>query len=227
MPPTPDSASVKEGKSTTYSASVADETDLTSPVTVTGQGYTVTFAGNDFASKHLRRIRRNSVSALTAPDTSPGKLSEYAKDARVRAVGRWQGKESSTNSLIYLDLGQFGQFGCEIIKFLKADAATAWSPYPPTSATPVMQKHVTVTIGKCLAYSHSGVGAVRSGADGKVEGGVGITLDVTVRQVGGSATIVEVCHYANGAIIGKLSDEQLNPKTQKSKMQSIAGTIVS
>jgi hypothetical protein len=223
--PDPASASVKDGKST-YNANVADETDLSSGVTVTGEGYSVTFDGNNFASKHLRRIRRNSVSALQSPLTSPDKLAGYAKEARARAAIRWGGKESSTNSVVYLDLGQFCQFGCEIIKFLKGDTANAWSDYPATAPT-TKQKHATVTIGKCLAYSHSGVGAVRSASDGKVEGGVGITLSVTVRQVGNSSTVVEVCHYESGSVVGKLSGDQLDPKTQRTKMQSIAGNIIS
>ena len=221
----PASASVTEGNSA-YTANVGDETDLDSAVTVTGDGYTITFNGNDFAKKHLRRIRRNSVSDLQSLTTGADKLASYAKEARARAAIRWEGKESSTNSIVYLDLAQFCQFGCEIIKSLKASASVAWSPYP-THAPTTLQKHVTVTIGRCLAYSHSGVGSVRSGADGRVEGGVGITLTVTVRQVGGSATTVEVCHYAGGAVSGKLSTDQLNPKTQKTKMLGIASSIVS
>ncbi|HEV7248797.1 MAG TPA: hypothetical protein VGN93_17605 [Shinella sp.] len=223
--PGPDSASFKEGKSTTFTADVADETDLGSAVTVKGEGYTITFEGNGFASKHMRRIRRNSVSLLQSPQTSPDKLAAYAKEARARAAIRWGGKESSTNSVVYLDLGQFCQFGAQIIKFLKSDTANAWSPYPANAPT-TLQKHATVTIGRCLAYSHSGVGAVRSGGDGTVEGGVGITLQVTVRQVGGSTTMVEVCHYEGGSVTGKLSSDKLNPKTQGAKMHGIAGTIV-
>ncbi|MGQ3210939.1 hypothetical protein [Shinella sp.] len=224
--PTPASTSVKEGKSTTYTASVADETALDSAVTVTGEGYTVTFDGNKFASKHLRRIRSNSVSNLQDAVTAPGKLLSYAKEARAGAVERFVGKVSSTNSVIYLDLGQFCQFGCAIIKFLKANEATAWTPYP-ANAPVSLQKDVTVTIGRCLAYSHSGVGAMRSGADGKGEGGVGITLTATVRQVGASAKIVEVCHYAGGSIVGKVNVDQLDPKAQAEKIQGIASKIIS
>ena len=224
-PLTPDSAMVKEGKKTAYTASVADEADLSSPVTVTGEGYTVTFDGNGFASKHLRRIRRNSVSELRGEDTGPNKLASYAKDARKRAVERWQGKESSTNSLIYLDLSQFCQFGCEVIKFLKSDAANPWAPYPP-AAPNTMQKHATVTIGRCLAYSHSGVGAVRDGGDGRVDGGVGITLTVTVRQVQGNPKAVEVCHYAGGTVEGRFRDDKFDIRAEKAKMQGIASSIV-
>lgn len=220
----PASASVTEGKSA-YTANVADETDLDSAVTVTGDGYTITFNGNDFAKKHLRRIRSDSVRDLKSLTAGADKLASYAKEARSRAAIRWEGKQSSTNSIVYLDLAQFCQFGCEIIKSLKASAGVAWTPYPANSPT-TLQKHVTVTIGKCLAYSHSGVGAVRTGADGRVEGGVGITLTVTVRQVGASATTVEVCHYAGGTVSGKLSAEQLDPKTQKTKMLGIASSIV-
>lgn len=217
-------ATLTESK-TQYTASVGQETDLTSPVTVTGDGYTVTFAGNNFATKHLRRIRRNSVTSLTTPTLSPAKLTEYITEAKEKSVERWDGKATSTNSLIYLDLGQFCQFGCEVIKFLKGDAAIAWTPYPPPpQAANSMQKHVTVTINKCLAYSHSGTGLVRGGAGG-VQGGVGITLNVTVRQVGGSATTVEVCHYAQGAVKGQFKGEYLNKKDLP-KMQGIAQSIV-
>jgi hypothetical protein len=71
---------LREGK-TNYTASVGQETDLASPVTVTGDGYTVRFDGNNFASKHFRRIRRNSVSELTNPDLSPAKLVRQKKRA--------------------------------------------------------------------------------------------------------------------------------------------------
>jgi D-aminopeptidase len=79
---------LREGK-TNYTASVGQETDLASPVTVTGDGYTVRFDGNNFASKHFRRIRRNSVSELTNPDLSPAKLVSYITEAKEKSVERW------------------------------------------------------------------------------------------------------------------------------------------
>lgn len=218
-------ATLKEGR-TQYTATVGQETNLASAVTVTGDGYTVTFAGNNFATKHLRRIRRNSVSELTNPETSPAKLVSYITEAKEKSVERWDGREASTNSLVYLDLGQFCQFGCEVIKFLKADSRNAWTPYPlPPQVANSMQKHTNITIGKCLAYSHSGTGVVRGGGGG-VQGGVGITMNVTVRQVGGSTTTVEVCHYGGGTVKGQFKGEYA-PKKDTEKMQGIARSIVS
>jgi hypothetical protein len=214
---------LKEGK-TNYTATVGQETDLASPVTVTGDGYTVRFDGNNFASKHFRRIRRNSVSELTNTNLSPTKLVSYITEAKEKSVERWEGKESSTNSLVYLDLGQFCQFGCEVIKFLKADSTQPWASYPAQNPN-TMQKHVDITINRCLAYSHSGTGLVRGGAGARVQGGVGISMNVTVRQVNGSANTVEVCHYAAGNVKGKFANEYADKKDTQ-KMQSIAKSIV-
>jgi hypothetical protein len=215
----PASALVKDGS---FNASVANETDLSSPVTVTGDGYTVSFDGNGFASKHLRRIRRNSVSDLTNASTAPTKLASYAKEARAGAALRF-GKKESTNSVVFLDLGTFCQLGATIVKTLKRDTGP-WEDYGQ-GANVTKQKHVTVTLPQCLAYSHSGVGSVRSNDSG-VEAGVGITLKVTVRKVGGSDKVVEVCHYEEGTVSGKFGNYQLDPKSQTAKMQGIARSIV-
>lgn len=216
----PASAIVKSGS---FSASVADEQDLGSAVTVTGDGYTVSFDGNSFASKHLRRIRRNSVADLSSAVTGPGKLASYAKEARAGAALRF-GKVESTNSVVFLDLGTFCQLGSEIVKILKSDTGP-WEDYG-TGAKAAKQKHVTVTLPRCLAFSHSGVGSVRAGDDG-LQAGVGITLKVTVRQIGGSTKMVEVCHYEEGTVSGKFGSYHLDAKTQAAKMQGIAKSIVS
>jgi hypothetical protein len=212
--------SVKDG-GTTYTATVDDDSNLESPVTVTGGGSTVTFDGNDFAGKHLRRIRRNSVSLLKDAQTGPTKLTGYITEARGKSVDRWDGNEIRTNSRIYLDLGEYCQFGCQVIKAVK-DGNNPWTPWGPQN---IMQKHVVVTLGKCLAYSHSGIGLARSSNEGRIQGGVGIALNVTIRQVNGSADIVSVCHYAGGEVQGKFKDEY-GDKKDLEKRVGIAKSIV-
>jgi hypothetical protein len=215
----PASAIARDGS---FNASVANETDLSSPVTVTGDGYTISFDGNGFASKHLRRIRRNSVSALTNASTAPTKLVAYGKEARAGAALRF-GKAESTNSVVFLDLSTFCQLGAAIAKALKTNT-DPWEDYGH-GANVTKQKHVSVTLPQCLSYSHSGVGSVRS-SEGGIEAGVGMTLDLTVRKVGGSDKVVEVCHYEGGKISNKFGAYQLDPKLQAGKMQGIAKSIV-
>jgi hypothetical protein len=204
-----------------YTATVPDETNLSSPVTITSGGYTVTFDGNQFASKHLRRIRQASISSLTDVQTGPGKLTDYITEARQRSVERWDGRETSTNSVVFLDLAQYCQFGCQVIDIVR-DAAIPWTPYGPHL---VQQKHGTVSLGKCLAYSHSGTGMARGTAAGRVQGGVGIDLRVTISQVGGMPTAVAVCHYAGGDVKGKFKDEY-GDKKDLQKRAAIARSIV-
>jgi hypothetical protein len=207
-----------------YQARVEQETDTTSPVVVMGNKYTVTFDGNDFQNKHLRRIRRNSVSLLKSPVDGPGKLAGYTTEAKDKAVNRWNGNAASTNSLVFLDLAEFCQFGAQIIQFLKTDRA-AWTPYGHQN---VMQKHVAVTLDKCLAYTNSGTGETRAAQeDGKVQGGVGMVLNVVVRQVGGKATNISVCHYdaAGSAVQSTFKDAYLD-KSKDSARGQIAGKIV-
>jgi len=211
------SETIKEGN-TSYTAQVAQETDLASPVTVTGGGYTVTFSGNNFETKHLRRIRRNSVSDLKDIQKGPGKLAEYATQAKEAAVVRWNGKESSTNSRVYLDLGEYCKFGAQVIGVVKDDNIQ-WEPWGNNQ---VLQKHARITLGKCLAYSHSGIGGAKKTDTGKVQGGVGMELDVTIQQI--TPTSVSVCHYAGGDVKGKFKNEYINKKDQKSS--SIAKSIV-
>ena len=215
-----DSKTIKDGKAS-YTATVAAETDLSSPVTVTGKNCTVQFDGNDFETKHLRRIRRQSVIDLKNSITGPGKLTQYINEASEKSVDRWKGKESSTNSRVYLDLEEYCKFGCQIIKVVN-DSSIAWTPWGPNN---IMQKHATVTLGKCLAYSHNGIGFAKESASGRVEGGVGITLNVTIQQVNGNPNLVSVCHYAGGDVKGKFKSEY-GDKKDLEKRRGIANSIV-
>lgn len=213
--------SIKDGVSD-YTATVDDEADLASPVTVTSGGYTVKFEGNNFATKHLRRIRRGSVDELTNPETGPGKLTSYITEAKEKSLARFDGRAASTNSLIYLDLGQYCQFGCQVIQIVK-NAAIPWEPF---GASNVLQKVGTVSIGKCLAYSFSGVGLPRIGNDRRPQGGVGIVMRVTIAQVKGKANDVVVSHYAGGAVQDRFHTEYGDKKNLQ-RRAGIARSIVS
>lgn len=209
-----------------YTARVDDAADLQSPVVVTSGIYTVRFDGNDFATKHLRRIRRNSVSELTRGNIE-GKLNEYMGESTDKAWKRFAGNDQATSTFIFLDLGQYCQFGCQVIQFLSNDHAAAWQPYPP-HAPNCEQKHAQITIGNCFASSNSGFGRVREhvGNPDRLQHGIGITLTVTVKQpLGGDGHNVQVCHYAGGAV-----DREFSPQTMqggKNKLKSIGQSIVS
>lgn len=209
-----------------YTASVAQENAKASAITVMGEKYTVTFDGNNFQTKHIRRIRRNSVTSLKDADTSADKLKEYALEAQDAGIGRFDGRERSTNTLIFLELGEFCQFGAQIIEFLKGDQRTAWTPY---GNPPVDQKTMTVTLAKCLAYSTSGVGQFRQfgDGDGDVNAGVGLKLTVVVQKASRDGKHVRVCHYdhANTNIIESMQDPYFK-KVKPSAAGNVAGQIV-
>lgn len=209
-----------------YTASVAQENAIGSAITVMGDKYTVTFDGNNFQTKHLRRIRRNSVTSLKSADTSADKLKEYAREAQGAGIDRFNGRERSTNTLIFLELGEFCQFGAQIIKFLKDDQRTAWTPF---GNPPVDQKTITVTLEKCLAYSTSGVGQFRQfgDGDGDVNAGVGLRLTVVVQRVSRDGKNVRVCHYdhANTNIIDSMQDPYFK-KVNPNAAANVAGRIV-
>ncbi|OYW01795.1 MAG: hypothetical protein B7Z58_10195 [Acidiphilium sp. 37-64-53] len=156
--------------------------------------------------------------------TGADKLNSYTTEASERSIERWEGKEKSTNSYIFLDLQEFCQFGCKIVRFLKEDGS-AWTPY---GVNQVLQKHVTVTLDKCLAYSHSGIGLTKKdGGSGRLQAGVGITLNAVVQQVNGNAKQISVCHYdANGTEVrGKFNMDYFK-RDNAQKGAEIAGTIV-
>ncbi|MGX9964438.1 hypothetical protein ACVFYP_13995 [Roseomonas sp. F4] len=213
--------SIDEGSSR-YTAKVTNETDLASPVTVTSGGYTVTFEGNNFATKHLRRIRRGSVDELTNPETGPDKLTKYITEAKDKSLERFDGRAASTNSLIYLDLGQYCQFGAQVIGIVK-NTAIPWQPF---GANLVLQKVGTISIGKCLAYSFSGVGLPRIANDHRPQGGVGIDMRVTIAQVAGKANHVTVSHYASGVVQDRFYTEYGDKKNLE-KRARLARSIVS
>jgi hypothetical protein len=209
-----------------YTATVTDAGDLSSPVVVTSGKYVVRFDGNDFATKHLRRIRRNSVSELTRGNVA-GKLNEYVDESTAKAVTRFGGNDQATSTFIFLDLGQYCQFGCQVIKFLASDRG-AWQVYPPNGANQCLQKHTQITLGQCFASSNSGFGQVREhvGNPDRLQHGIGITLTVTVKQpLNGNGLNVQVCHYAGGQVAHEFSPETMN--VSKSKLTSIGKSIVS
>jgi hypothetical protein len=185
----------------TYKATVDNEDDLESPVVVTSGDYTVRFDGNNFAKKHLRRIRRNSVSELTRGNA--GKLYEYIDEATHRAGERFPGSDQASSTLVFLDLGQFCQFGCQVIKFLAGDTQNQWQPYPPGAAT-CKQKHADITINHCFASTNAGLsGNVRQDevTQDRLQHGIGIQLRVTLMQpLNGNGKTVTVCHYAGGTV---------------------------
>lgn len=208
-----------------YVASVSDARDLGSPVVVTSGKYTVRFDGNDFATKHLRRIRRGSVSSLTSGDVA-GKLSEYMDDSWAKAVSRFSGNNQATSTLIFLDLGQYCQFGCQVIKFLAADRG-AWTVFGQ-GAGACWQKHTAITIEKCFASSNDGFGKIKPDANDaeRLQHGIGITFTVTVKQpVGGNGLDVQVCHYAGGGVTHEFAPESTS--AGPSKLKAIGKSIVS
>lgn len=209
-----------------YTAKVTNEADLDSAVVVTSGKYTIRFDGNNFATKHLRRIRRNSVSALTGGDVA-GKLNEYMDEANGKAWSRFSGNDQATSTIIFLDLGQYCQFGSQVIKFLAADRA-AWQVYPAQGNNQCLQKHTEITIGNCFASSNSGFGQVREhvGNPDRLQHGIGITLTVTVKQpLGGNGCSVQVCHYAGGAVGHEFSPQTMN--VSSNKLKGIGGSVVS
>ncbi len=210
-----------------YTATVANEGDLSSPVTVTSGGYAITFDGNNFSTKHLRRIRRNSVSELNKGDVG-AKIQQYVDESHKAALKRFMrsdDKDGSTNTLIFLDLGQYCQFGCQVIKFLASDR-TAWTTYGQ-GQNQCLQKHAHIELSKCFASSNNGFGAVKDGNQDpeKLQHGIGINLNVTLKQpMGGNGRTVQVCHYAGGTV-----DREFSPTTQQKNiggLRNIGKSIV-
>jgi hypothetical protein len=207
-----------------YTATVGAPGDLSSPVVVTSGKYTIRFDGNNFATKHLRRIRRNSVAKLTSGDIA-GKLNEYMNEAKNKSKSRFSGNENATSTFIFLDLGQYCQFGCQVIKFL-ASGHGVWQEFGH-GGNRCLQKHFEISINKCFASSNSGFGEVRDATNaGRLQHGIGITLNVTVKQpLGGKGNDVQVCHYAGGKV-----DHEFSPQTTSlgwNKLKSVGESIVS
>jgi hypothetical protein len=218
-----ESVTIKDN-SYNYTAKVDNPEDLGSPVVVTSGKYKVRFDGNDFATKHLRRIRRNSVSELKEGNIS-GKFQEFMKESKFKAKSRFSGNQHATSTLIFLDLGQYCQFGCQIIKFLSSDSGD-WEEFG-FGIKQCLQKHVEVTIEKCFASSNSGFGAVKEDVNQveKLQHGIGITLTVTVRQpLRGNGFDVEVCHYAGGGVDKEFSKNTLSNGWKK--LKSIGNSII-
>jgi hypothetical protein len=208
-----------------YTGKVENAGDLGSPVVVTSGNYTVRFDGNDFATKHLRRIRRNSITQLKSGDIA-GKLSEYIDESKVKAKLRFSGNEGATSTLIFLDLSQYCQFGCQVIKFLSSNRG-AWQPYPPHGTARWLQKHTTITINKCFASSNDGFGQIKEDVHDPelLQHGIGITFDVTVKQpLNGSGRTVEVCHYARGGVTHEFKSKTLS--NGSNKLKSIGQSVV-
>lgn len=220
-----DIVSVKEGKKE-YIARVGEENDISSPVTVTCKNYTVRFTGNNFQSKHLRRIRRNSVTSLQTGSDAAAKLKTYVHDSQIAAIDRWNGNADSTNSLIFLDLKEFCKMGAQIINALSNNhEPVTWTPFGHSQ---VLQTRVVVRLDTCLAYSNDGQGQTKAVAgEQKVQGGTGMTLDVVVRQIDGNPKFVEACHYnAQGSDINnKFPSTYLDGVSDK-KIVNIARKIV-
>ncbi len=208
-----------------YVATVADDQDLGSPVTVVSGSYAVTFDGNDFATKHLRRIRRGSVGQLSRGDVDKV-LSGYVHESVQKAQERFWGNENSTSTLIFLDLGQFCQFGCQVIKFLASNSG-GWTPFGH-GVNQCLQKHCVVEISKCFASSNNGFGQIKTGltSPGKLQHGIGVTINATVKQpLGGNGRVVQVCHYAGGGVKQEFSPSSIDGGGNK--MKAIGQSIVS
>ena len=209
-----------------YTATVGDADDLHCPVVVTSAAHTVRFDGNDFATKHLRRIRSNSVSELTDGDAK-AKLGEYIMGSFDKAWNRFGGREQATSTLIHLDLGQYCKFGCEVIKFVTRDP-NPWQIFVRGTER-WEQKHVDITIDRCFASSNSGFGPVREveGTD-RLQHGIGITRTVTVRKPPNSNNRdVQVCHYAQGVVKNEFSQQSTSRSLGWGKLQAAGPSIVS
>ncbi|MDE2008149.1 MAG: hypothetical protein KGI51_16385, partial [Rhodospirillales bacterium] len=112
----------------------------------------------------------------------------------------------------------FCQFGCQVIKFLASDSG-AWTPFGQGNAA-CLQKHCTIEINKCFASSNNGFGTIKPavGDPEKLQHGIGITINATVKQpVGGNGKTVQVCHYAGGAVKQEFAPSTLDGVTNKLK----------
>ena len=196
-----DSASIGIGGAQA-TATVDDETDPKSPVTVTTRsGYTVRFgdpaAGRaTFEDKHLRRLRRTSMDVLqNAPDgNKAAKLAAFHTEATKAAGERWRqsgNPEASRNSLVMMPLSSYCQLGTLIATQAAALPAASWVVSPMNAN--VTQVHLTLDLPQSLAYNANGFGQT-------VAAGVGVRLGATVERHPNDRRLLTVVHLAHFAV---------------------------
>ena len=189
-------------------AEVLNPGDLTSPVTVTvrhlNQNWTVQFRRPDqateaFEDKHMRRIRKDSVTKLTSNNAS-SKIQEYANTASKRSGQRWN-NGAGLNSLVFLTLDGFCKLGAHIVDKSKNQ------PRHPFRGR--QQVHLTITMPECLAFTDNGYGQATNS-------GVGVVFEITVEEDPAHPNILYVVHLAganaqNRIAVNKLTDKKYAP----------------
>ena len=189
-------------------ATVGNPNDLDLPVTVMvhhrGTNYTVAFRRpnqvNAFQDKHMRRVRSNSVTALTSDKGSASaKMAQYAGEAAKHAAERWQNVEQRTNTLVFLTLDGFCKLGAYIVD---QSAGRTWRPY---GNPPRQQVDLSFTMRECLAFSDNGFGQATNT-------GVGVCFTVTVERDPHNANLLYVVHLESAKAGAQIDVETLTAR---------------
>jgi hypothetical protein len=178
----------------TIKAHVEDIAALDSPVTVTTHKHTVTFDGNDFGAKHLRRLSRDSMKLLSSSkqEVSGEKFNALVKEGHGRADERFRqagDPEGARNTTVFLDIAGFCQLGGQISIAIDDNSWTAFR-----NQVGRQQQHVVVTLSQVLVMSANGFGQPEAASSG-----IGAELTVTVEK--GIGNQIRVVHLAAAIVV--------------------------